>query len=405
MLAGAVYVLCGHLRGIGALVAWARSPLGTPVPQASGPWDLVFSEINRRTRLMRDQRERLSSALDRFVEAGQAMPDGVIYLGRGNVIEWANHRAEEHFAIDAARDAGAPLTNLVRDPRFVAYLQAGVHAEPLVMKPLRQPQQTLLVQVVHYADEKRMLLSRDISQLERLETMRRDFVANVSHELRTPLTVVVGFLETLGGGEDDLSREERAHYVALAREQAERMQRLIQDLLVLSALETGAPAPAEERVDLGELLEAIVREGQALSGGRHRITLEMDGADAIRGSQKELHSAFANLVTNAVRYSGNGGHIALRWRRVAGGGELEVRDEGIGIPAEHLPRLTERFYRVDRGRSRESGGTGLGLAIVKHVLTRHQGVLEIESTPGVGSVFRARLPAQRILNPASDAAA
>ncbi len=405
MLAGALYLLFVHLRSIDLLVEWTRAPIGTPVPLAPGLWDLVFSEINRRTRLMKDQRERLSAALDRFVEAGQAMPDGVIYMGPGNEIDWANQRAEAHFGIAAARDAGAPLTNLVRDPDFIDYLQAGDYGEPLIMKPLRSAGLTLMVQVVPYAENRIMLLSRDISHLERLETMRRDFVANVSHELRTPLTVVLGFLETLADGVDDLTREERLHFLQLAQQQAERMHRLILDLLVLSALETGAPAPAEERVEAAELLDGVLREGIALSAGRHRLTLELEGAAAVRGSAKELHSAFANLVSNAVRYSEPGGHIRLRWRYVDGGCEFSVQDQGEGIEAKHLSRLTERFYRVDRGRSRESGGTGLGLAIVKHVLTRHQGRLEIESKPGVGSTFRVVLPEQRLPSSASDAAA
>ncbi|MCB1914313.1 MAG: phosphate regulon sensor histidine kinase PhoR [Rhodocyclaceae bacterium] len=405
MLAGALYQLFRHVAAIDSLVVWARSPLGTPVPVASGVWDLIFSEINRRSRLMKDQRERLSMALDRFVEAGRAMPDGVIYMGPGNVIDWANPRAEEHFGIVAARDADAALTNLVRDPDFVTYLEAGDFTEPLIMTPLRQPGLTLMVQLVPYAESRCMLLSRDISHLERLETMRRDFVANVSHELRTPLTVVLGFIETLADDDEGLSARDRLHYLALAREQAERMHRLILDLLVLSALETGAPLPAEEQVDVPALLDRVLREGIALSAGRHRLTLEIEGPHWMRGSTKELHSAFANLVSNAIRYSEAGGAIRLAWRSVGGDVAFSVRDQGEGIDARHLPRLTERFYRVDRGRSRESGGTGLGLAIVKHVLGRHQGRLEIESALGTGSTFRAILPARRVIRPASDEAA
>lgn len=405
MLGGALLLLSRHVRNINALVDWAETPLGTPVPESGGIWDLVFSHINRRALRMRDQRQQLSSELDRFIRAGQAMPDGVVYLGRANVIDWANHRAEAHFGLDAKRDAGAPMTNLVRNPEFVAYVANGNYSEPLLMRPLRRPELTLQVQIVPYADDKMMLLSRDVSQIERLENMRRDFVANVSHELRTPLTVVLGFLETLADGLGELSPAEQARYVKLAHEQADRMHQLIKDLLVLSALETGAPAAAEERFDVTELLEKIQREAQGLSAGRHEIRLEIESPDVLVASVKELHSAFGNLVSNAVRYSGAGRPILMRWRHHAGGGEFSVEDQGIGIAAVHLPRLTERFYRVDRGRSRESGGTGLGLAIVKHVLTRHQGRLEIESTLGKGSVFRAWLPARRVISRAPDAAA
>ena len=395
----AASVLAGayHLRNLMRLVKWSREPLGTPLPRAMGVWDYAFADLSRRARVGYDQRDRLSATLERFREASQAMPDGVLYLSESNAINWINRRAEEHFGLDHGRDLGAPVTNLVRQPDFVHYLEAGNYAEPLLMRSTRNAGHSLVVQVVPYAEDEKMVLSRDVTQLERLETVRRDFVANVSHELRTPLTVVIGFLEILEDDVDELSREERLKYLKMASEQATRMHRLIQDLLALSALETEAPAAVEERVDLSLLLEEIRGEAVALSAGRHRISLECHGPSTVLGSAKELHSAFANLATNAVRYTPDGGHIEMRWQCDGGDGVFSVSDDGIGIDAADIPRLTERFYRVDRGRSRESGGTGLGLAIVKHVLPRHQGELHITSVTGQGSTFSATIPRRRII--------
>jgi len=246
-----------------------------------------------------------------------------------------------------------------------------------------------------------MLLVRDITQMERLETMRRDFVANVSHELKTPLTVVSGFVETLEDGWQDMQPEEIRHFLALAGEQAARMRRLIEDLLTLSALETDAP-PLEEEVDMPAILAEIREEAQVLSSGRHTISLDNQGPDRLLGNAGEIRSALANLASNAVRYTPGGGRIDLHWQQTAdGGAAFVVADTGIGIEDRHLPRLTERFYRVDRGRSRETGGTGLGLAIVKHVLERHGARLAIESRPGQGSCFTAQFPSRRVCRKAA----
>ena len=397
--AGLLVLLLWNVRNLVRLVMWSREPIGAPVPRAAGSWGQVFAELNRRSKVSYDMRERISSALERFHDASQAMPDGVLYLSESDTIEWINLKAEQHFALDHTQDLGAPVTNLVRQPEFVHYLQSGHHDEPLIMQSGRRSGLTLQVQIIPFGDDQKMVLSRDISQLERLETMRRDFVANVSHELRTPLTVIGGFLETLIDGMDDYAREDVMRFLGLAQDQSSRMGRLIDDLLTLSALETGAPAPAEERIDATTLMHEILEDTELLSDGRHTVTLSMDGDGVILGSGKEIHSAFANLASNAVRYTPAGGQIELVWRTDDGSATFSVSDTGIGIAAEHVPRLTERFYRVDRGRSRETGGTGLGLAIVKHILTRHQAELKVVSTPGKGSVFSVRLPRARLMLP------
>ncbi len=386
-----------HLRNLARLVRWSQEPVGAPVPHAFGMWGRVFGDIGRRSRMTYDMRQRLSSALERFQAASQAMPDGVIYLADDDSIEWLNLKAEQHFGLDHTHDVGAPVTNLVRQPEFARYLQSCRFDEPLILQAGRRAGLTLQIQLIPFGDGQKMVLSRDISQLEKLETMRRDFVANVSHELRTPLTVVGGFLETLLEGLDDFERDDVLRFLRLAHEQSNRMRRLIEDLLTLSALETGAPAPAEERIDVADLLDEIRAETEMLSAGRHVVTLQAVGDGVLLGSNKEIHSALANLASNAVRYTPAGGRIDICWQVDERGAEFAVRDNGIGIAPEHVPRLTERFYRVDRGRSRETGGTGLGLAIVKHILTRHQADFNISSTVGEGSVFSVRFPKARVM--------
>ncbi|PKO55482.1 MAG: PAS domain-containing sensor histidine kinase, partial [Betaproteobacteria bacterium HGW-Betaproteobacteria-19] len=288
-IVGVLLLLGWHVHNLIRLVMWSREPIGTPVPRAAGSWGQVFAELNRRSRVSYDMRERLSSALERFHDASQAMPDGVLYLSDSDTIEWINLKAEQHFGLDHTRDIGAPVTNLVRQPEFVHYLQAGKHDEPLIMTSGRRSGLTLQVQIIPFGDDQQMVLSRDISQLERLETMRRDFVANVSHELRTPLTVIGGFLETLVDGLDDYEREDVMRFLRLALDQSSRMGRLIDDLLTLSALETGAPAPAEEKIDVAALMQEIHEDTELLSAGRHTVTLQMEGDGVLLGSGKEIH--------------------------------------------------------------------------------------------------------------------
>lgn len=395
MLAGAY-----HINNLFKLVRWLRTPVedAVPLPRAFGMWDYVFADVNRRARTASHQQERLSAALERFREASQAMPHGLMFLSNTNTIEWVNRQGEQHFGLDRARDQGTPVTNIVRQPDFVRYLQQEQHDAPLIFTASRPIGRTLMVHVVPFSEDMRLLMSEDITQGERLEAMRRDFVANVSHEMRTPLTVVSGFLETVIDGLDDLGKEDMRHYLGLASEQAGRMQRLIQDLLTLSALETGAPMLQEEPVDVALLLEEVQQEAEVVSGGRHVIELDCATHARLLGNAKELYSAFANLAINAVRYTPAGGHICIGWRQRGSVVEYTVADDGIGIAPEHIPRLTERFYRVDRGRSRETGGTGLGLAIVKHVVSRHQGDLLIDSQPGRGSRFTACFPARRLVS-------
>jgi two-component system phosphate regulon sensor histidine kinase PhoR len=357
----------------------------------------VFDALHRRGRLASAEREQATQELDRFRRAAEALPDGVMILDGHRAIEWMNLQAEVCLGLKGSVDTGSRITHLLREPEFLDYLDSPDHrGVPLQLHTQRNPGRSLQLQAAPFAAGRTLLLVRDVTQLQKLATMRRDFVANVSHELKTPLTVTLGFVETALDALDDTPPQEIAQYLQTAVEQARRMQQLIDDLLTLSSLETDSP-PQEEPIDVTALLTDIWQEVQALSAGHHHITLENQGPRRLLGSARELRSAFANLAGNAVRYTPDGGEIALRWNvEDTTGGRFSVRDSGIGIAREHLSRLTERFYRVDRGRSREAGGTGLGLAIVKHVLERHQAALQIESEPGRGSVFSAVFPPHRI---------
>jgi two-component system phosphate regulon sensor histidine kinase PhoR len=401
-------VLAASLRDqyeIGRFDHWLNSTGDVPPPDGDGQWEMLFAKLARRERTARQQRDELRSRLERMRQASRAMPDGTLIMSREDLIDWLNPMAEEHLGLDGQRDLAMPILNLVRQPEFATYLQSGDYAEPLSMASPRQPGRTLQLRVVPFGEEQKLLLTRDVTQLEKLETMRRDFVANVSHEMKTPLTVIHGFLETLEDALPELPHEQALAFIGMAQQQSVRMQRLVDDLLTLSALETDTPMP-EEAVDMRNLLDIVMIETRALSGGRHNVQLDIVGTPGqLTGCARDLRSALGNLASNAVRYTPDGGHIRLGWAVVDGCGEFTVEDDGIGIDAQHIPRLTERFYRVDRGRSRETGGTGLGLAIVKHVLERHQATLNVVSQPGKGSCFTVRFPARRTLRPASAAAA
>jgi two-component system, OmpR family, phosphate regulon sensor histidine kinase PhoR len=390
---GALAIIGWHLLQLDALARWASGPIEVPVPEGRGTWALAYAALYHRVRLRSARQRDLRLALDRFVSGARALPEGVVVLDANDRIEWANPRAEAHLGLDLKHDGGAPIVNLVRHPAFVQYLVVGDFSEPVVIQSTRESALTLSLQIIPFGVEEKLLMSRDITRLEAVARVRRDFIANVSHELKTPLTVLAGFIETLTDVEMDGRQRQRC--LALMREQANSMQRLVEDLLTLSALES------EQLVNEGEfavvpLVLAVSSDAKALSGGRHEVTLTIRDAATLLGSREELASAFGNLVSNAVRYTPEGGRIALEWRVTEDGGEFTVADSGIGIASEHVPRLTERFYRVDRSRSRATGGTGLGLAIVKHVLIRHQGELIIDSEAGKGSRFTVRLPLDRV---------
>lgn len=392
------------------LLRWLRAEQGneTPgvlasrVPGLPGIWG-ELADRNRRLLRNRDQQYQESQArLHEFLAAIQASPSGVVLLDEQGRIEWCNQTATQHFGFDAKRDVMQYIANLIREPAFKAYLASGNFSHDVVIPgnfstPARPVK--LSVHMHSYGQGRKLLLSRDITDIELAEAMRRDFVANVSHEIRTPLTVLSGFIETLQTL--PLKAAERTRYLALMAQQSQRMQTLVNDLLTLSRLEGGPFPRANDWVTTSALLAQCEQEARALSlmtaPRGHQLEFEPGPACEIAGIQTELYSAMSNLVTNAVRYTPEGGLIRVSWALLADGrGEFQVRDTGPGIAPEHLPRLTERFYRVDRSRSRETGGTGLGLAIVKHVAQRHGAELRIESQLGRGSCFSIIFPAARV---------
>ncbi|KQV48508.1 PAS domain-containing sensor histidine kinase [Pelomonas sp. Root1217] len=383
------------------LISWLRGNQLENAPRDTGLWGEVGYRIERAVRDRDRSVARARLELEQFLSAIEASPNGVLMLDPQEQIVWCNRVAADHFALDPQRDLRQRITNLVRAPAFVAYLQTGNFAEPLVLGNGRGPG-TLSIIVREYGEGMRLVLSLDVTERVRSEAMRRDFVANVSHEIRTPLTVLSGFIETMHSL--PLTAVERERVLVLMNQQTQRMQTLVADLLTLAQLE-GSPRPAPDRwVGLDGLLLRIAADAEVLSGGRHRLHLRPETNVELAGIESELLSAIANLVTNAVRYTPDGGEVEVAWRLLEGGnGELTVIDTGLGISREHIPRLTERFYRVDGSRSRETGGTGLGLSIVKHVMQRHGGELMIQSDVGKGSRFRLVFPAARVRQ-ASDSA-
>lgn len=393
-----LWVVFHHIRHLVALERWLQLSDHSPasIPAGSGAWDDVFAYLARYVRQHSQSQELLSLALERMRRVTSAMPDGIVILDETDRIEWCNSVAEQHLGINLSLDTGQQITYLVRQIPFVEYLAARKYSNPLILNQTRQQGIIVSLQLVPYGYNQKLLISRDITRFERIETMRRDFIANVSHELRTPLTVIGGFLETLSADENvNTGFNKRA--LALMSEQTTRMQRLIEDLLILSRLENEQSSVNEKSVDVTSLLRGILQDAESLSAGRHQIKLNIATQDKLLGSEEELRSAFGNLISNAIRYTPDSGEISINWEKRDGQGLFFVQDSGIGIEPEHIPRLTERFYRVDSSRSRETGGTGLGLAIVKHVLSRHQARLEIASQVGKGSRFTIWFPANRLI--------
>lgn len=370
------------------------APVYGEVPSAPGIWGEIYYRLHKLAKQWHAQVRQVEQQHSRFIQAIQASPNGVAMLDDHDQIEWCNAITEAHFGIDAKRDLRQHITNLVRHPDFVRYLNSQHYDEMLVMRGMGGARQNVVaVQVFPYGENRKLLLTQDITELERTDSMRRDFVANVSHELKTPLTVLSGFLETMR--ELPLGEDERTRYLELMEQQASRMRHIVTDLLVLAKLEGESKPAADGVIDMRSLFDHLQDDAETLSGGHHQITFSIDDTLAVAGAQTKIFSEFANLVTNAIRYTPEGGRIAVSWQREGGEGVFSVTDSGLGIPAAELPRLTERFYRVDRSRSRDTGGTGLGLAIVKHVLQRHDAHLAIQSEEGRGSTFSAHFPAMR----------
>jgi len=362
----------------------------------NGFWADVLFRLQRLVKSLKQRMRSIEQQHDRFIEAFQASPNGILMLDENDQIEWCNAIAESFFGLNFKRDALQRINFLIRRPEFVQYINKRNFDEPLLLERMGPNSSlSLLLQLFPFGNQRHLLLVQNVTDLQKTDAMRRDFVANVSHEMRTPITVLMGFLETVQTL--DLEKGQRDQYFEMMMSQAQRMKSLVEDLLTLANLEANSLPAANNSVNVETLMALLRNDAEALSKGKHSFSFEVLDPSSLLGDEREILSAFSNLVSNAIRYTPDSGAIDVKWKLNAEGqGEFSVNDSGPGIASEHLSRLTERFYRVDRSRSRDTGGTGLGLAIVKHIASRHQAQLIIESTPGKGSTFILRFPKERI---------
>ena len=402
ILAASCLYLSWQLLTLYRLDRWLRLRSQIDPPNLGGIWGDIVAQVVRLHRRKQFHKQRLIQLFRELRRSTAALPDGVIILSTQREIVWFNRQAARLLGLKRPMDLGLRIDNLIRSPEFVLYLHGDDYAMPLVIRPPVQLDLYLALQVVPYGGGQSLLLVRDVTRQMRLEAMRKDFVANASHELRTPLTVISGYLDTMA---DDASIDP-AWFGPIKdmRAQAQRMNAIIADLLVLSRLESTDGEAARDAVDVPNMLERLHRDALASADRPRQVILELESTAGLFGSAHELESAFTNLLVNGMKYTLAEGTVRMRWWVDAEGAYFSVIDSGIGIPAEHIPRLTERFYRVDAGRSRGQGGSGLGLAIVKHALQRHGGWLDVQSTEGRGSTFTCHFPQQRIWEQAVDAA-
>lgn len=376
---------------------WVRN-IDDPPPPSVGPWDEILAPIYRKLKQNRLDLQESTRNFQRALLAAEALPDGALTLGPDKSLLWCNQTAAGHLGLHPEQDRGHSIFNIVRAPEFAGYASQPSWDKPLTLHLGRgRHSRTLMLHLAPYGIGQFLMVTRDITQIERLENTRKDFVANVSHEMRTPLTVLTGFVETmLELPANAISDEQRREYLGLMAQQAHNMQALVADLLTLSSLES-TPNRNGSPVNMHELITNAMDQGRALSNGQHHFSMQIEDGLGISGQDSELASAIANLLTNAVRYTPAGGNIRVIWETTGqGGAACRVIDSGIGIDSADIPRLTERFFRVNRGRSRATGGTGLGLAIAKHVAMRHQARLDIQSTLGAGSTFSIEFPPERV---------
>jgi two-component system phosphate regulon sensor histidine kinase PhoR len=402
ILAASCLYLGWQLLTLYRLDRWLRLRSQIDPPNLGGIWGDIVGQVIRLHRRKQFHKQRLIQLFRELRRSTAALPDGVIILSAQREIVWFNRQAARLLGLKRPMDLGLRIDNLIRSPEFVLYLHGDDYAMPLVIRPPVQLDLYLALQVVPYGGGQSLLLVRDVTRQMRLEAMRKDFVANASHELRTPLTVISGYLDTMA---DDASIDP-AWFGPIKdmRAQAQRMNAIIADLLVLSRLESTDGEAARDAVDVPNMLERLHRDALASADRPRQVILELESTAGLFGSAHELESAFTNLLVNGMKYTLAEGTVRMRWWVDAEGAYFSVIDSGIGIPAEHIPRLTERFYRVDAGRSRGQGGSGLGLAIVKHALQRHGGWLDVQSTEGKGSTFTCHFPQQRIWEQSVDAA-
>ncbi|MEC8898518.1 MAG: phosphate regulon sensor histidine kinase PhoR [Pseudomonadota bacterium] len=398
LLVGLVAYLWWTLVQARRLYQWLGNPSASDeAPQSIGLWGDIFDSLHKLHQNHLMTQDRLRARINRVQESTNAMRDGVIMTDARGAMEWWNGSAEYLLGFRRSTDQGQYIHNLIRNPAFKAYFDTRDYREPLEINSPAKPHIHLQIQISLFGDDDRLIVAKDVTRLYQLEQMRRDFVGNVSHEMRTPLTVISGYLETLVDHGDELPAKWRRAINTMAA-QASRMEALITDLILLSRIETGEHTVDDTLTDVDALLNQICHDARALSGDKgHQITVQISDHRLLQGDESQLRSAFSNLVFNAVKYTPAGGAITVAWSTNRDGAHLSVKDTGIGIDPIHIPRLTERFYRADPSRHKDTGGTGLGLAIVKHVLINHDGNLEIRSKVGEGSEFICHFPRERLV--------
>ncbi len=387
-----------HLRHLRHLRQWLAAPKLHPLPEPTGIWGEVFEALQLLEKRNRKRKKRLAEIVAEFQASTAALPDGAVVLGENGIILWFNRAAQALLGLRSSQDIGIRVANLIRHPNFTSYIarDGDYDGEAEVPSPINRAI-SLALRIIPYGHDQRLMIVRDVSEIRRLETARRDFVSNASHELRTPLTVLRGYIDMIEPDtRDNASQPGWRMPVLEMRKQAARMESLINDMLKLARLESDVYEHKPESLDVPALLQRVAMEARSMSGGQHRFEFNIQPDLFLYGRETEAQSIFGNLVSNAVRYTPAGGVIRLSWWSDEEGAHLAVADSGIGIAEADIPRLTERFYRVDVGRSRASGGTGLGLSIVKHGLERNEGRLSIESEPGVGSTFYCHFPLHRV---------
>ncbi|EHR0802389.1 phosphate regulon sensor histidine kinase PhoR [Vibrio parahaemolyticus] len=397
LLAATALQLVWHLHNQMRLSSWLWDEKRLTPPSGSGNWESLFNGLYRLQQRQRRKRKELTNLIRRFRNGAESLPDAVVvFRAEGNIV-WCNRLAQHLLGFHWPEDSGQPISNLIRTPDFIKYLNKKDFSEPLEMRSPLNVERMLELRIVPYTEGEHLMVVRDVSQLKQLEGMRRNFFANVSHELRTPMTVLQGYLEMTEDPDMIVGPMwTKAHGVMT--EQLNRMNSLVNQLLTLSKIEAAPMHELEDVVNVPAMLEVLEKEAISLSGDdQHKLTFDVDTSLRVLGDDDQLRSAISNLVYNAVKYTPPGANIHVRWYQTAQGACLEVEDSGDGIEPQHLHRLTERFYRVDKARSRDTGGSGLGLAIVKHALSHHDSHLEIQSEVGVGSKFSFVLPSRLVV--------
>lgn len=390
LIIGLLGLVIWHYRQLARLNFWLWRDRKLTPPQGSGSWEGVFNGIYRLQGKNRRRVGQLAALLGRFRQGAEALPDAAVVLDSEHNILWCNKLAQLMLGFVWPQDNGQRIDNLIRHPDFSAYIKAGKYKEPLELASPVSERRLLEIRIMAYGDRQLLLIARDITRIRQLEGMRKEFVANVSHELKTPLTVLQGYLEMMQSMAEPDSMN--AKPLALMQQQTRRMQSMVEQLLVLSRIEDAADINLENTVNMSQLMEVLKEEAKALAQDKYELSFHCEPGLDSHGNELQLRSACSNLISNAIRYTEPGGKISVQWRSVATGGLFSVADTGEGIAPQHISRLTERFYRVDSARSRQTGGSGLGLAIVKHALSHHHSELNISSELGKGSTFSFVIP-------------